>query len=224
MPLYNDFPLNDNKSVLNSEPLVKAGDKVKKGDLIADTNFTRGGQLAIGTNLRVAYMPFMGYNFDDGVVISESAAEKLRSEHMLRDNIAADKNTILDKKQFFAQTAGQYTKDQSEKLDDAGVIKPGSIVTKGDILIGALQKEQWRPEHELLAKFNRKIIPTVRAQPTQARGHFHQLLPPNAVPVMEHAVGVGRKDEHLLIVYAHRIEARRVVAQLVELIRNGRNG
>ena len=165
IPLYDDFPLNDNKSVLNSVPTVKAGDTVHPGQRVADTNFTRDGTLAIGTNLRVAYMPYMGYNFDDGVVVSESAAEKLRSEHMLRENIKADKNTILSKAKFFAHAAGQYDIAQADQLDDAGVVKPGTTVNNGDILIGAMRREQWRPEHDLLAKFSKKIIPQVRVTP-----------------------------------------------------------
>lgn len=165
IPLYDDFPLNDNKSVLNSTPLVKAGDSVKAGQVVADSNFSKDGVLAIGTNLRTAYMPYHGYNFDDGVVISESAAQKLKSEHMLRENIKADKNTTLDKGTFFAHTAGQFSKEQADKLDDNGVIKPGSTVEKGDVLVGAVKKVQWRPEHNLLAKFSKKLVPSVEPTP-----------------------------------------------------------
>lgn len=165
IPLYDDFPLNDNKAVLNSVPLVKAGDSVTKGQVVADTNFTREGKLALGANMRVAYMPYHGYNYDDGVVLSESGAKKLTSEQMLRHGVKQDKDVILNKAKFFAHTAGQFTKEQAEKLDERGIIKPGMTVETGDVLIGSLKKEKWRPEHDMLSKFSKKLIPTVRAQP-----------------------------------------------------------
>mgnify|MGYP001764587240 CR=1 FL=1 len=68
---------------MHSTPLVKPGDVVKKDQTVADTNFSRNGTLALGTNLRTAYIPFRGYNFEDGIVISESAAKKLSSQAAL---------------------------------------------------------------------------------------------------------------------------------------------
>ena len=85
--LYNHFPLNEAKSFMHSTPLVKKGDKVKKGQVLADTNFTRDGVLSLGTNLKVGYMPYKGYNFEDGIVVSESAAQKLTSDHVHRDRV-----------------------------------------------------------------------------------------------------------------------------------------
>lgn len=160
--IYDDFPLNDSKSVLNSESRVKKGDKVKRGQTIADSNFTRDGTLALGTNLRVAYMPYQGYNFEDGIVISESAAKKLTSEHMLRNTIRAEKGIILNKKQFLAETAGQISGEQAEKLDDHGVIQVGQIVQPGDVLIGALKEAKISPEQQQLALFSKKALKPVR--------------------------------------------------------------
>ncbi len=75
------MPLNQG-SFLHSYPLVKAGDQVKKGQLLADNNFAQGGMLAIGHNLNTAVMPFFSYGFEDGVVISDAAAKNLTSEHL----------------------------------------------------------------------------------------------------------------------------------------------
>lgn len=160
--LYRDFPLNDNRSVMNSLPLVSAGDTVKSGQLLADSNFTRGGTLALGTSLRAAYTPYKGYNFEDGTVISESAAKKLISEHMYRDGVEVGENTILDKKKFFAHTAGKYTKEQASKLDDDGVIRVGEKVGPGDVLIGELRKEKVTREQEELGLFNKKWLKPVK--------------------------------------------------------------
>lgn len=160
--IYHDFPLNDSHSVLNSTARVTAGDKVTKGQLLADSNFTKDGVLALGTNLRVAYTPYKGYNFEDGIVISEAAAKKLTSEHMHRESVTEDVNILLHKNKFLAASAGKVTKEQADKLDDRGIIREGEIVQPGDILIGALKKEEVRPEDKQLALFSKKLVKPVR--------------------------------------------------------------
>lgn len=142
--LYNHFPLNDDKGMMHSTPLVKVGDEVKQGQLLADTNFTRHGQLAIGTNLRVGYMPYKGYNYEDGIVISESAAKKLTSEHLYRKNLEIDPdNDKINKKSwhaFASRRATEMTKDEFDALDENGVIKVGTKVKPGTVLVAALSK------------------------------------------------------------------------------------
>ena len=156
--IYHDFPLNDDKSVLNSTPLVSAGDPVKKGQVVADNNFTKGGALALGTNLKVAYMPYKGYNFEDGIVISDTAAKKLTSEHMFREAVSAEKSIKLDKKKFLSYMSGKVTQDQADKLDDQAVIKEGETVRKDDILIGTLKEENVTPDEQKLGLFSKGFI------------------------------------------------------------------
>lgn len=143
--LYNHFPLNDAKTYMHSTPVVKVGDAVKKNQVIADSNFTKDGHLALGTNLRVTYLPYKGYNFEDGIVISESAAKKLTSEHMHRKSVDLNpENDILDKKKFasfMSTTAKKLTTDQMGKLDDDGIIRVGQKVKPGDVLIAAIGKK-----------------------------------------------------------------------------------
>jgi DNA-directed RNA polymerase subunit beta' len=137
--LYNNYPLNDAKSVMHSTPVVAVGDHVKKGQLIADTNFSKNGTLALGTNLRVAYLPFKGYNFEDGVVISDSAAKKLSSEHLQKLMMPLDQETILDKKRFHISNPGLMTKEQYEKMDSNGIVRVGQKVQPGDPLVAAMR-------------------------------------------------------------------------------------
>jgi len=155
---YDDFPLNDDKSLLNSHPLVKAGDEVKAGQVIADTNFTRGGTLALGTNLRVAYMPWKGYNFEDGIVISQTAAKKLTSDHLFREGVTSEKSLQLDKKKFLSYMAGKVTKDQADKLDDTAVIREGQTVNKDDVLLGVLKEETVTQDEQKLGLFSKGLI------------------------------------------------------------------
>lgn len=163
---YDNFPLNDNKSFLHSQSLVKKGDTVKAGQTVADSNFTRKGDLALGTNLRVAYTPYKGYNFEDGIVISESAASKMTSEHLQRQKIRQEKNIILNKKKFLAESAGKVTKAQAEKLDDQGIIREGQVVEPGDVMIGALKKEEYSRERQQLALFSKGKLRPVSPKPT----------------------------------------------------------
>lgn len=137
--MYRDFALKGN-SLYDSQSMVKAGDKVKAGQTIADTTFTKEGRLALGTNLHVAYMPFHGYNFEDGIVISENAAKKLTSLHLHQKEIPFDKETTVDKKKFLSQYNHAYTKEQLTNVDEDGVVKIGTRVKEGDPLLLALRK------------------------------------------------------------------------------------
>lgn len=133
--LYNNFPLNDQKAVITSIPRVKPGDTVKKGDVLADNNFTQDGTLALGTNLHVGYIPFKGLNFEDGVVISESAAQKMSSVHMHKPSIKVGTDLITDKQKYKALHSTAFTRDQWDKVGDNGVVRVGQKVMPGDPLL-----------------------------------------------------------------------------------------
>ena len=158
VPLAKNMPLNGDKSMLDSEPLVKVGDKVKKGQVIADTNFTKNGELALGKNMTVAYMPFKGLNFEDGVVVSESAAKKLTSVHLHKKSLDVGKEGKLNKKGFQAHYGNLLPKENADKLDDEGVIKPGTVIQPGEILIAGLRKAQPTTEQEMLKKLSRSLV------------------------------------------------------------------
>ena len=161
--IYNHFPLNDAKTFINSTPLVKIGDEVKAGQTLADTNFTRGGLLSLGTNLRVAYLPYKGYNFEDGIVISNSAAKKLTSEHLHRKTLEADPDRDeMSKSKFIAfasTTAKKLTKDQMSKVGTDGIIQVGQRVEPGDVLIAAVGKKEYTGETaRLMGRLSKKAF------------------------------------------------------------------
>ena len=137
---YNNFQLN-RKSFIHHTAVVKEGDKVKQGQLLADSNFTKGGVLALGTNLRTAYLPFGGLNHDDGVVITDSAAEKLTSEHIHKKEYQIEDRSILSLVAFKSNYPNVLTADNASKLDSEGVIKKGAKVRMGDVLVSALKKQ-----------------------------------------------------------------------------------
>lgn len=133
--IYNNYPLNDAKSVMHSTPLVKVGDSVKAGQVVADTNFSKNGTIALGTNLRVAYIPYKGYNFEDGVVISESAAKKLSSEHLHKHQVPITPDLKVGAKSFQVLHPGTYKDTQIKHIGEDGVAKVGSRVNPGDPLL-----------------------------------------------------------------------------------------
>lgn len=137
--LYDNFPLNDPKAVLHSTATVQVGDKVTAGQSVADTNYMKGGVLSLGRNLRVAYIPYKGYNFEDGVVISETAAKKLSSVHLHKPSILTDDKMILNTRKFQVQHPAAYKKEQYEKLGPDGLVRVGQRVEPGDPLILAMR-------------------------------------------------------------------------------------
>ncbi|GMO66337.1 MAG: DNA-directed RNA polymerase subunit beta [Endomicrobiia bacterium] len=145
---------------INQKPLVTVGDIIKKGQIIADGPATSEGQLALGQNLLVAYMPWDGYNFEDAMLLSEK---------LIQD----DKFTSIHIREF--QTEARETKERPEEitkdipnvgsedllnLDEDGIVRVGSMVQRGDILVGKTTpkgEQQATPEERLLrALFGKK--------------------------------------------------------------------
>lgn len=131
---YNAFPLNGT-TFLDYKPTVKPGDVLRDGAIYAENNFSKDGQLAFGVNLRVGYLPYKGLNFMDGLVVSESAAKKLTSEHIHQMQHGVARSDILSKKRFVAHYPGSYNAAQLANLDDDGVVREGAIVEPGDPLM-----------------------------------------------------------------------------------------
>jgi DNA-directed RNA polymerase subunit beta' len=165
--IYNNVPLN-NKSFLHADARVKAGDEVKEGDLIADSNFTEGGALAVGTNMKVAYIPWKGYNFEDGVVITESGAAKLTSEHMHQYATKSDKTTTLSLAKRMAWK-GDLTLDQQAKMDDGGVVRKGQILHKGDPIFVGTRENRLDPDYLIMKRLGGTFKPMKGYQETWSK-------------------------------------------------------
>ena len=154
--IVNDYLLNEH-NYLESDVLVKVGDKVKAGETIADTNYTRGGKLAIGVNLVTAYTPYKGLNFEDGIVISEKASDKLTSMHSYQNTSGVDSDTVLDLKKYRSYFPTNLTNDQALKMDERGIIKVGEEVVRGDYLIAKMRRVEAIPESKRLAQISRVL-------------------------------------------------------------------
>ena len=158
IPLYNNFPVYPD-SFIHQEPIVKPGDRVSKGDPLASSNFTDGKALAIGTNLLAAYIPFKGYNYEDAIVISESAAQKLTSERMIHEYFPIEEGVILNKNKFRSVFPALLLEENARKLDEDGVIKKGSKVRKGEIIIAAMKPRLITADEYKLMRIHRTLVP-----------------------------------------------------------------
>lgn len=142
----NYFTTGKAGGYIHHKPVVKPGDKVKADDLLADGWQSKNGKLALGKNVRVAYMPFKGYNFEDGVVVSESFAKKMSSEEVKTVTVEMDSQN--GSVHFGGKEALDLLKDLHvspgilSKLDNQGVIKKGEELKPGDVLVAAVKEKE----------------------------------------------------------------------------------
>jgi DNA-directed RNA polymerase subunit beta len=147
---------------LKQKPIVKPGDKVKKGQLIAESNVTKNGTLALGKNLKVAYVPYKGHNYEDGIVISQSAAKKLSSEHLHNFKVEITPGLILDKNKFKAYFPQEYTTQQLNNLDEQGIIKKGATINNGDPLALVMAERSQSLHEKLIGDLHKQLMAPVR--------------------------------------------------------------
>lgn len=156
--LYNNFPLNQD-GFLHSKPLVKAGDKIKSTTSLAETNYSTGDTLSIGKNLTVAYMPWKGYNFEDGAVLTEGAAKKLSHEMIHKKNIFfSPKKSIFDLTKFRAYFPGIVDAGTRSKLTKEGLPIIGETFYPGEVLAVYLEERDLSNTDKILRKLNKSIF------------------------------------------------------------------
>lgn len=130
--LYDRYPFN-RYTMMQNRPMVKAGDRFTKGQVLAASNFTDDeGRMALGANARVAIVPFKGASMDDAVVISEDFARRLTSQHANTLDIEKDVEAKVGKNHFISLFPKKFTQEQLDKIGDDGFVKPGVILQPGD--------------------------------------------------------------------------------------------
>ena len=147
------FKRSNQATSVNQKPLVKVGIKVKPGDVLADGPSTQGGELALGKNLLVAYMPWDGYNFEDSIVISERLVKEdvLTSVHIAEHEIEA-RDTKLGEEEI-TRDIPNVAEEVLMDLDEMGIVRVGAEVTPGDYLVGKVTPKgetELTPEERLL--------------------------------------------------------------------------
>lgn len=161
IPYDSYFPLAS-KTYLHNDVTVKKGDKVRKDQTLADSNFTSDGTLALGKNLSVGYMAYYGKNSNDAVVISEGASSKLTSEHMYKETMSKGNDIINGKEKYVVYYGMRFTAAQLANLDENGVAKKGATLEMGDPIILGMRKAPPSPEAALLGNFHKSLVKPYR--------------------------------------------------------------
>ncbi|MDG5495592.1 DNA-directed RNA polymerase subunit beta [Niveispirillum sp. BGYR6] len=153
--IYNmlKFQRSNQNTCINQKPLVKVGDRVQKGDIIADGPSTDLGELALGRNVLVAFMPWNGYNFEDSILISERIVrdDVFTSIHIEEFEVAA-RDTKLGQEEI-TRDIPNVGEEALKNLDEAGIVYIGAEVRPGDILVGKVTpkgESPMTPEEKLL--------------------------------------------------------------------------
>lgn len=153
--IYNlvKYLRSNQNTCVNQKPIVKAGDILSAGDVIADGSATDLGELAVGQNVMVAFMPWNGYNFEDSILVSEKlvAADKYTSIHIEELSVVARETKQGDEE--ITRDIPNLSQNQLSRLDDTGIIHIGAEVTPGDVLVGKVTPKgevQLTPEEKLL--------------------------------------------------------------------------
>ena len=147
------FERSNQDSCINQKPLVAAGQKVKKGDVLADGPSTDRGELALGKNLLVAFMPWEGYNFEDAIILSERVVrdDVLTSIHIHEHEVDA-RDTKLGPEEI-TRDIPNLSEEILKDLDERGIIRIGAEVGPGDVLVGKVTPKgetELTPEERLL--------------------------------------------------------------------------
>ena len=153
--IYNlvKYQRSNQNTNINQRPLVKVGDRIAKSDVVADGASTDMGELALGQNMLVAFMPWNGYNFEDSILISERVVgdERFTSIHIEELSVVA-RDTKLGPEEI-TRDISNLSESQLANLDESGIIYIGAEVEAGDVLVGKVTPKgetQLTPEEKLL--------------------------------------------------------------------------
>ena len=147
------FIKTNQSTCINLRPAVKKGQKVKKGDFLTEGYATKDGEIALGRNLQVAFMPWKGYNFEDAIVISERVVrEDLFTSIHIDEYELEVRDTKLGEEELTSDIPN-VSEEATKDLDEHGIIRIGAAVKEGDILIGKITpkgESDPTPEEKLL--------------------------------------------------------------------------
>ena len=147
------FRRSNQNTCLNQKPLVKAGDEVAAGQVLADGAATEQGELALGRNVLAAFMPWRGYNFEDAIVISESLVKNDGFTSIHIDELEVEARDTKLGPEEITRDIPNVSEEALRNLDESGIVRIGAEVGPGDILVGKVAPKgetQLTPEEKLL--------------------------------------------------------------------------
>jgi len=191
------FLKTNQNTCMNIRPIVKIGDKVTKGQVLCEGYATQNGELALGRNLKVAFMPWKGYNFEDAIVLSERVAREdwLTSLHIVEHNVSV-RETKRGAEELTADIPN-VSEEATKDLDEFGMIRIGAQVKAGNILIG-------------------KITPKGESDPTPEEKLLRAIFGEKAGDVKDASLKAKASNEGVVIgksLFSKTIKDRRMKAQ-----------
>lgn len=155
--LYSNFPYN-RKTRVTQTALIKKGDAIKKGQLLAHSNYTDDkGTLALGANAKVGLVPYKGFSMDDAIVISSAFAKRLTSDHSDTIEQDFDNDTKGGLNHYVSLFPTAFTKQQLKGMDSNGVVKPGTILHNGDPVVLATRPRVFSSTTSQLGKLSKAM-------------------------------------------------------------------
>ena len=159
---FTKYTRSNQNTCINQKPIVKPGDVIAKGDVLADGASTDLGELALGQNMQVAFMPWNGYNFEDSILLSERVVKEDRFTTIhIEEMSCLARDTKLGSEEITADIPN-VSEGLLSKLDESGIVYVGAEVKGGDILVGKVTPKgetQLTPEEKLLrAIFGEKAL------------------------------------------------------------------
>ena len=150
---FKKFHRTNQNTVHNQRPLLSEGTHIKKGDVIADGAATQLGELALGSNIRVAFMPWRGYNFEDAIVLSERLVKEDVFSSIHCNEIELEVRDTKRGQEELTSEIPNVSEESTKDLDESGIIRVGARVKEGNILIGKVTPKgetDPTPEEKLL--------------------------------------------------------------------------
>jgi DNA-directed RNA polymerase subunit beta len=147
------FMRTNQGTCINQRPIVKVGDRVTKGEVLADGCSTQGGRLALGRNVLVAFMPWRGYNFEDAIVISEKVVQKDIYTSIHIEEFELQVRDTKRGEEELTREIPNVSEESTKDLDENGIVRIGAEVSAGDILVGKVTPKgetDPTPEEKLL--------------------------------------------------------------------------
>jgi DNA-directed RNA polymerase subunit beta len=199
------FQRSNQNTIINQRPVVSVGQKMKAGDVLADGSATREGELALGRNLLVAFVPWLGYNFEDAVVVSERVLEEdvFTSIHVLEFEVEV-RETKLGPEEVTGDLPN-VSEEAIRNLDDNGIVRIGTEVKPDDILVGKVSP---KGERELTPE--EQLIYAIFVEKAKDVRDTSKRVPPGITGVVVDVTVLSRKREDALSLKISKEKRRKV--------------
>ena len=188
--IYNlvKFKRSNQNTCINQKPIVRKGQRVEKGQVIADGSATQNGELALGQNVLVAFLPWGGYNFEDAILVSERLVkdDRYTSIHIEEFEIEA-RDTKLGKEEI-TRDIPNVSEDALKDLDESGIIRIGAEVKPGDILVGKVT-----PKGETVLTPEERLLRAIFGEKAEDVRDASLYVPPGIIGVIVDVKVFSRK-------------------------------